>query len=92
MKGAKISLLSSDSNAQMAWTMLRDAAHMLDMFDWAEVIQSMNRAHSVGHILDPTGYRALLHNPNVERNLKLAAAAAAFLATCHAVAEEAREP
>lgn len=83
-----ISLLSSDSNAQMGWESFKSAVAMLSMFDWAELQAQMNRAHSIGHILDPTGYRSLIHNPHVARNLQLAGAAAEFLRKVRAITQE----
>jgi hypothetical protein len=85
----RASLLSSQANAEAAWQTLRTATFMLDMFDWDGVRIAMNSAHSVGHIIDPTGYKSLIWNPNVEVNAKLAAATHRFLCELRAIKEEA---
>lgn len=53
----------------------------LDAWDWAGLLRQLEAADAVGHIFDPTGYRALIHDPNTERNARLAQALVALLAT-----------
>lgn len=79
MSEKKISLFESENAAQAAWHTVRTAVGMLDMFDWSEVGRQMSHAHSVGHILDPTGYRSLINNATVEDNVKIAEAVETFL-------------
>lgn len=89
MPDTKISLFESETAARSAWNTVQTASAMLDMFDWSEVSKKMSHAHSVGHILDPTGYRSLIHNPNVESNVKIAEAVETFLVTLRQIKAEA---
>lgn len=75
----RLSMLAHQSNAKLGWTTLAGSLRMLDLYDWQELIDARDRADSIGHIIDPTGYRSLIHNNDAERNLKLAKALVAFL-------------
>ncbi len=75
----RASIFASQTAAEAAWESFKTAVFMLDMFDWGEVGRAINHAHSVGHIIDPTGYRGLIHNRQVEINTQLAAASHKFL-------------
>lgn len=67
-----------------AWLVAAQALLALDAFDWADLARQRQRADDVGHIFDPTGYRALMADKNAARNLELAKAIAALLAQARA--------
>lgn len=66
---------------QSAWLSAIAALQTLDAWDWQALLDARARADSVGHILDPTGYRALIHDQTAEKNRQLAAAIVAFIAS-----------
>ncbi len=87
----KTSIMASQENAANAWQSVQMCSVILDQFDWPEVSRVMNRAHSVGHIIDPTGYRDLLRNKTVEDNVKIAKAVDTFLTTLRQIKAEAED-
>lgn len=51
-------------------------------------LEAERRAHSVGHILDPTLYRDMINSKSFEQQVRLVRAAVAFLDATDAVATE----
>lgn len=62
-----------------AWHIAAVCLHALDGWDWDGLIKARADADTFGHIMDPTGYRALLHDKNAARNMELAKGIAALL-------------
>lgn len=56
------------------------------------LIESERNMHSIGHILDPTLYRDMIHSKNFEWQMRLVRAALAFLREFEAVRELAPRP
>lgn len=69
-----------EHTAPSAWHGLALMARHVDQYDWARLVQARADADSIGHIMDPTGYRALINDKSAEKNLHVAKALVQFLA------------
>jgi hypothetical protein len=66
---------------ELAKQALMMAHHMLSQCDWDRWVEECQRAHSIGHIMDPTAYRNALHSGRLESNEAFARAAQTFVRT-----------
>lgn len=62
-----------------AWSLAAHTILALSAWDWDGLIEARAHANSIGHIVDPTGYRNLIYDKTAAKNLELAKAIAALL-------------
>lgn len=74
---------------EIAKQALMMAHHMLAQYDWAAWVEECQRAHSVGHIVNPTAYRDALFSGRLESNEAFGRAALTFVSTLEALSARA---
>lgn len=79
---------------KMAMDAIGMARHILNIYSeqYDILLEVENDAHSIGHILNPTLYRDMIHSKSFAQQIKLCRAAQNFLREVNAVAEELGEP
>lgn len=73
---------------EIAQQALMMAHHILAQYDWATWVEECQRAHSVGHILNPTAYRDALFSGRLESNEAFGRAALTFVSTLNSLASK----
>ena len=79
-----------DPMHKMAMDAIGMARHLLNTYSeqYDILLKAENDAHSIGHILNPTLYRDMIHSKSFAQQIKLCRAAQAFLREVNAVAED----
>ena len=78
----------TEENFELAYDQIRSAFTMLGMFDWEALVEARNRADSIMHITDPTGYGKLINSQNAANNHKAAKATRDYLNRLKALSPE----
>lgn len=74
-------------NFELAQNVLGTVSTLLDTVDWDALARQVERADSLGPILDPTAYRDALHSGRLSNNRRAIQATRTYLAELRKIHE-----
>lgn len=82
-------MATNDPEWMAATNVLGVVSTLLDTVDWDDLARQVDRADSLGPILDPTAYGDALHSGRLDHNRRAIAATRTYLAELRKIHEEA---
>lgn len=83
-----------DPAHQLMMDTVLNAYHTMSIFSdhLDKVLDAERRAHSIGHITDPTMYRDMIHSETWDQQMRVMRAARRFIDDVSAIATELKQP